>query len=79
MKSTGIIAGPFDYSRLKAKTVECGYNDKDVARAGKMTPSTYSLKLNGKSAFTQEQIYNICVFLCINFADIPGYFFTLKV
>ena len=71
--------GPFDYSRLKGRTAEQGYTDKDVANAGNMTPSTYSLKLNGKGVFTQDQIYKICVFLNIEFVKIPAYFFTLKV
>lgn len=79
MRNPRTQAGPFDYSKLKARTAELGYTDKDVAEAGKMTPSTYSLKMNGKGVFTQDQIYNICVFLCIEFASIPIYFFTLKV
>lgn len=67
----------WNYSMLKAKTVELGKTDKDVAAAGKMTPSTYSLKVNGKGDFSQEQISNICRFLSIDFCDIPRYFFAL--
>ncbi len=66
----------FNYSLLKARTAELGKTDKAVAAAGKMTPSTYSLKLNGKGIFTQEQICNICEFLQIDRCDIPRYFFT---
>lgn len=42
-----------------------------------MTPSTYSLKVNGKGEFSQEQISDICRFLGIDFSDIPRYFFAL--
>ena len=66
----------FNYSQLKARTAELGMTDKAVAKAAKMTPSTYSLKLNGKSEFTQEQMCNICDFLHICYCDIPRYFFT---
>lgn len=65
------------YSLLKARTAELGKTDKDVAVAGKMSPSTYSLKVNGKGDFSQEQISDICSFLRIEFCDIPKYFFAL--
>lgn len=66
----------FDYSALKGKTVEMGKTDRDVAKAANMTPSTYSLKTNGKGYFTQDQILLICGFLSIENCDIPRYFFT---
>lgn len=67
---------PFDYSKLKARTVEKGKTDKEVALSCGMTPSTYSIKTNGKGYFTQEQICAICVFLGIEFQEIPHYFFN---
>lgn len=70
---------PWDYSKLRARTAERGKTSRDVAKAGKMTPSTYSLKLNGKGEFSQEQIVDICAFLDIEFCNIPLYFFTPKV
>ncbi len=76
MKATYNRNRPWNYSLLKARTVELGKTDKDVAVAGKMTPSTYSLKVNGKGDFSQEQISDICLFLNIDFHDIPRYFFT---
>ena len=66
----------FDYSKLRARTAELGKTDKSVAAAGGMTPSTYSLKLNGMGVFTQKQICGICEFLQINSRDIPLYFFA---
>ena len=70
---------PYDYSQLKARTAELGLTDRAVAGAGGMTPATYSLKLNGKGVFTQDQIVAICDFLRIEFVDIPRVFFTHKV
>lgn len=69
----------FDYSKLRGRTVEKGKTDKDVAIAAKMNPSTYSLKLNGKGVFSQDQICAICSFLGIEQVDIPAYFFTVIV
>ena len=53
---------PFDYSKLKARTAELGKTDRAVAVAVGMTPSTYSLKLNGKGVFSQKKITSICDF-----------------
>lgn len=69
----------FDYTKLKARTVEMGKTDKAVAIAAKMTPSTYSVKLNGRGEFDQTEMYDICEFLRIDLRDIPLYFFTAKV
>ncbi len=66
----------FSYHKLRGKTAEMGKTDKDVAVAAKMNPSTYSLKLNGKGVFSQEQICDICSFLGIEMSDVPDYFFT---
>lgn len=79
MKFAYSQAHPWNYSLLKARTAELGKTNKAVAFAGKMTPSTYSLKLNGKGDFSQQQINNICAFLNIDVCDIPKYFFTPKV
>ena len=68
----------FDYTKLKARTVEMGKTDKAVAKAANMTPSTYSVKLNGRGEFDQSEIYDICKFLRIDLRDIPLYFLQLK-
>lgn len=70
------VMSQFDYSKLRGRTVEMGKTDRDVAAAAKMNPSTYSLKINGKGVFSQDQIYAICLFLGIEFVEIPAYFFT---
>lgn len=79
MKEPSAKTKQYDYSKLKARAVELGVTSKAVAKAGGMTPSTYSLKLNGKGEFTQEQMRNICDFLNIGYCEIPRYFFTLQV
>lgn len=77
MRNARAPGKPFDYSQLKARTAELGQTDRAVASAAKMTPSTYSLKLNGKGEFSQDQICAICDFLQICYYDIPKYFFAL--
>lgn len=76
MKCSDSGKNVFDYSKLRARTVELGMTDRAVATAANMTPSTYSLKLNGKGEFSQEQICRICNFLMIGYGDIPKYFFA---
>ena len=70
------VAPGYNYSQLKARTAELGTTDKAVAKAAGMSPSTYSLKLNGKGEFTQDQICRILAFLDIQYADVHRYFFT---
>lgn len=69
----------WDYSRLKGRTKEAGLRQEDVGTAIGLTPTTYSLKLNNKAEFRQNEIEGICRVLSIPFADIPSYFFTMKV
>ena len=69
----------FDYSKLRGRIAEMGKTDKEVAVAIGMTPSTYSLKQNGKGVFSQDQICGICSYLGIELVDVAAYFFTRKV
>lgn len=77
MKNGQAAMPAYNYSQLKARTAELGKTNKAVAMAAGMTPSTYSLKLNGKGEFTQEQIVRIMEFLDIGSADVHRYFFSL--
>lgn len=79
MKTKPIQKRNYDYSQLKARTVQLGKTDGMVAKAANITPSTYSLKLNCRSEFTQEEMCDICNFLGLSYGDIPSYFFTVKV
>lgn len=66
----------YDYTKLRAKTVECGLTNADVAVRAGMNASTYSQKLTGKSQFTQDQIVAIVAALNLSPQDIPAYFFA---
>lgn len=66
----------YNYSKLRARTAELGKTGKAVAAAAGMSPSTYSLKLNGKAEFSQNEICKIITFLDISAADIGLYFFN---
>ncbi len=69
----------WDYSRLKSRTKEVGLRQKDVGHSIGLSPTTYSLKLNGKAEFRQSEIEAICKLLQIPFADIDSYFFAMGV
>ena len=79
MNEVAVTNVQFNYSKLRGRTAEMEKTDRDVASAARMNPSTYSLKLNGKGSFSQDQICAICAFLGIELADVSAYFFTPKV
>ena len=58
------------YPRLKAKRVELGYSQKDVAKALNVSLSTYCHKEKGKTSFNIEEIIRLIVFLDCKFEDI---------
>ena len=66
----------YDYSKLRAKTIEVGLTNAEVAASAGMTASTYSQKLTGKSQFTQGEISSIVMVLNLTPQDIPAYFFA---
>lgn len=69
----------WDYSKLKGRTKEKGLRQEDVGAAAGMRPETYSLKLNSKGEFRQNEIELICQILDIPREEISIYFFTPKV
>lgn len=69
----------FDYRKLKGKITEVfGTQDRFAQKIG-MAPNTLSLKINGKSEFSQGEIACISDALLIDKQDIPIYFFTQRV
>lgn len=69
----------YNYNKLKGKIVEIlGTQDKLAQKLG-MTSATLSLKLNGKSDFSQGEIEKMSEILAIEKPDIATYFFTLQV
>lgn len=66
----------FNHSKLLGRIREHGLTQQSLAKALDVTPGTLSLKLKGKSAFTTEEIDNICECLNISSSEIGTYFFA---
>lgn len=69
----------YDYSKLKGRIKEKGYIQDDVAKAINNNRSTFSLKLNNRFLFNQDEIVAIVKFLDIPAEELQDYFFTEKV
>ncbi len=69
----------FDYSKLRGKIREVFSTQKAFADALGMSTVSLSSKLNNRVEFSQEEINKSCVLLDIEAANIPVYFFTVKV
>lgn len=69
----------FDYSKLRGRIREKNLTEKALAEKLGMNPSTFSLKINNQTYFTQEDIFNIVDVLEIPPAELKVYFFTEKV
>lgn len=69
----------FDYSKLRGRIKEKFRTQNAFADAMKLSATTISDKLNNKVQWTQKEIDAACVLLEIDPADIPIYFFTVKV
>lgn len=68
----------FSTNKLRARMIELGMQQFEVAEKLKISKTSLSAKLNGKSHFTPDEIYDLVDILCIadNYKE---YFFTLKV
>lgn len=62
-------------TKLKARMVECGLKQSDIAQALNIQQSTINLKLNNKRAFTLEEAGKLQNILQIPDADFAVYFF----
>lgn len=69
----------FDYSKLRGRIREVFSTQKAFADALGMSTVSLSSKLNNRVEFSQEEINKSCVLLDIEAANIPVYFFTVKV
>ena len=58
------------FKKLRLRMVEMDYNQKDLARAAGIVPSTFSLRIRGKQPFNSAQIAAIARVL-----NIRAYFF----
>lgn len=58
------------YPRLKARRVELGYSQDDMAKMLGISLSTYCHKEKGKTSFNIEEIIKLVLFLNCKFEDI---------
>ena len=70
---------PFDYSKLDGRIVEKFKTRGKFANALAISERSLSLKMNGKVAWTQPEIYKSCELLNIKDDEIKTYFFSIKV
>lgn len=69
----------FDYSRLLGKIKEKCNTQEIFAKQMRMSRTSLSKRLNNQMYFSQDEIIRSCKILNISDADIPLYFFTVKV
>lgn len=69
----------FDFSKLLGRIVEVYGTRSAFAEAWGKTESFVSNRLNNKIQFDANEIHEVCELLAISCADIPVYFFTVKV
>lgn len=62
---------------LKAKLMEMGYRQEDIADILKISPQSFSYKLNNKSEFKASEIEKLCSILKIQNKD--AYFFCQSI
>lgn len=67
----------FNHSKLLGRIRECGYTQKSLADAIKMSNGTLSVKLNNGSCFNSEEMIKIASVLDISPCDFGEYFFKL--
>ena len=69
----------WDYSKLKGKIKEvCGTQDNFAEKIG-IGRVSLSQRLNNLLEFSQDEIFKSCDVLGIEKAEIPAYFFVIKV
>lgn len=53
----------FQHSKLKGKIKEEGFTQEDIAKRINISPSTFSIKINGVAYFNQDEIQQIASIL----------------
>lgn len=69
----------YDYTKLKEKISDSGFTQEQVAKALNISKGAFSQKINGLTAFSQDDVINISNLLKIPKTKIFDYFFTSKV
>lgn len=67
----------FNYSKLLGRMRECGFTQKQLAKAIGISKATLSAKLNNHFSFTQEEMLAICKVLNIPICEISDYFYAI--
>lgn len=67
----------FNYSKLLGKIKECGLTQAQLAKEIGINKATLSAKLNGKFAFTTDEVLSISKRLNIPVNEMGKYFFTV--
>ena len=62
------------YYKLKGALTAAGYNGSEAARKLLISPSTYSLKLNGHSAWTLDEMYTLMDMIGADASQMPVLF-----
>lgn len=74
-----VLTLAYDYSKLLGRIIEKYSTQAAFAEAMELSERSLSLKLNGHRGWKQTEIAKACSLLELSGADIPEYFFTLKV
>ena len=69
----------WEYNKLRGKIKEVFGTQDQFAEAIGIGRVSLSQRLNNQLEFTQEEMFRSCDALHIDYAEIPTYFFTLKV
>lgn len=64
------------FKKLRLRMVELDYNQKDLAKAAGIAPSTLSLRIRGRQPFDADQIAAISRVLDIQLDQIGAFFFA---
>ena len=67
----------FDHSKLLGRIRECGFTQKQLAKAIGMSKTTLSAKLNNQFYFTAKEMYLIGEVLNIPTSEFGEYFFAV--
>lgn len=67
---------PYEYRKLKGRIVEKYDSQRAFSEAVGITPQSLSLKLTGKTQFSQKDMDQWAALLDIALEDYPSYFFA---
>lgn len=66
----------YTYNKLRGRIIEKYGTQEKFARELGVSKNSLSLKMNGKTSFSQDDVKRWCELLSIKMDDIGDYFFT---